>query len=272
MKKCYILSILITIAFLYLFSCNRSNNIYIYVPPDTTGVPIQPYTIKVSKYYETIFGTDPSGPDKVQDFDIYGDVLYIWAFYAFGLYEYHLSDGKLIHHGVCGAADCVTADSGRVFWASFGIPIVNSYSLETLQSSQFVNKPDHYKMQGIQVYKNRLYVLYASLDNSPEDNVLDIYSLSGEHIESISYQRETWYMAINQDILYSIYYDTSQDKSLISLISRFSLATKEFLNDVECPSKICDGIRSYGDYFFFTDLDNKFIGYVSLDEIEQRGR
>jgi hypothetical protein len=269
MKHIFFLSILLIIFFISLINCNRNPDILYYQEPDTSSHPPQPYMIMVSKYYDSLFATSPSGGfEKVQDFDIYEDVLYLWVFYSLGLYEYHLNDQTLIPRGVSPAGDCIAADSGRVFWAAFGEPLVFLYSLEDFQSMVFINNQD-YSVSGLQVYEHNLYVLYEKKNGIPEENLLNIYSMDGDLIESKSYQRQTYYLTINHGIVYSTVYDRDQDTTVVT---RFDLSNGTFLADVECPSQSCDGIRSYGDFFFFTDFYNEYIGYVQLEEIEARGK
>lgn len=269
MKKYFLLSLLLAVSVLFFIRCNKSDYIYIYSPPDTSTVPLRPYTIKVSKYYDSLFANQPGNPNKVQDFDIGGNSIFVWAYFAFGLYEYNMENKTMSRILGSPSGDCIAADTwrDRVFWAWFGEPRVMVFDLNTSKVDDFLFK-SVYMVAGMQVYEHKLYVLYQSDSDNPEDNVLDVYSRSGELLESISYPRKTRYLAINRGIVYSVAYDSVQMKQVLS---RFELSSRQFLKDVENPSSDCSGIRSYGDYFFFTDWEKNMIGYVPLEEIERRG-
>ncbi|MFQ5770959.1 MAG: hypothetical protein ACE5HX_10520 [bacterium] len=96
------------------------------------------------------------------------------------------------------------------------------------------------------------------------NKVLVKFDLNGTFIESIPYPRHTIHMAIDNDIVYSIYFPDGTQATL----SRFSLGTNSFLEDKPLPTENWDGIRIFASEFYFTDYKKRFIGFIPISKLE----
>jgi outer membrane protein assembly factor BamB len=275
MKNFVSATVSIFFAFL-IINCENDDPLRIRVEPEEETITVEPYHVMVSKYYDSLF-VSWYNTNTIQDFDIFNHVIYIWPYGAIGFFEYHLDTEKLVFKNA-GSGDYITADSGRVLLGMAGSDRVMAYYLEDNSYEWFVTKDGHYGVNGLQVYNGKLYVLYDDFDNRPNGNVIDSYNLTdGKLVESLSYPRFTISLSIKDNIAYSTEYVVdsiaidgfimANPSSCHSEITRFNMTTGEFLENVEAPAVDCASVRCWGDYFFFTDHDNKYIGYVTLEEI-----
>lgn len=214
--------------------------------------------------YDEIFqNVGQGGPDWVQDFDMDSSNLFVHPIAAFGLYQYNFSSKELRKLQGYSAGNYVAHDFIYVFW-EVGSNLVFRFHLEKDSTDLQVNLAglDYTNIDGMDIYQGVLYVHMLSQDSG--NKFLAKFDLDGNFIEPIAYPRHTVHMAINNDLVYSIYYPNGTKARL----SRFSLITKSFLDDKSLPTENWDGIRILEDKFYFTDFKERYIGAIQISELE----
>lgn len=103
-------------------------------------------------------------------------------------------------------------------------------------------------------------ILYVSVIDFP--NYILTYNMEGTVLDSIHYTADTYYMALNNGILYCKYYLNHGNQ-----ISRFDVESKEFLENVLAPAKWLGGIEIYDDTFYYIDANKNMVGTVPLEDL-----
>jgi hypothetical protein len=243
-----------------MVSCDRSTN-----PISNQNEEPFNYHISIFKTYDEIFGDSSR---LVQDFDLNNDKIYLWPTGPQGLHDYELltSDLRKLVDRLGG--DFLTYESNNVFFAMSGGTHCERYRVEDSStiSINLVDQGSEFKLiGGMDVYEEALYVILRKSWDRPEETQILKYGPLFPMKEFIPYGKNTIFMTIANDILYSI--DIS-DPDRIKL-SRFNLETRQFLEDISHPTNYPDGMRIYQDKFYFTDYRERYIGSVPLSEIER---
>lgn len=254
--KIYNLSIRYILSDMTFFDIDTLMKMYKY-PYDLTEIFIT---------YEEIFPDGGvSGPGHVQDFELNLTNMFIWPLGGFGLYEYDFTSGHLQELVSQGAGDFIAHDSNYVFFTFSSASSYARYDLERNTTEWFPigNEGNQNRfVGGLYIYDGVLYVMLYS--TNPPSSLINKYNLNGGFIESIPYGRLTFYIAIHNNIVYSIYLSDSKRP----LISRFDLNTKVFLEDRIHPASDWEGIDVVGDKFYYTDHKKLFIGSIPLSQLD----
>jgi hypothetical protein len=259
MKYLIILILLFTNLF-FVIGCNKS-----FDSISNQKQELFDYHITVFKTYEEILGDTHW---LVEDFDFNRDKVYLWPTGPQGLYDYDLSTSQLCKLVDRLGGSFVTSDSDHVFFAMPGATICERYRIDdsTTTIINLVDQGSEFNfINGIDIYQGALYVILRKSWDHPEETYLLKYDPIAPIKEFIPYGKNTIYMTIANGILYSI--DIS-DPDFIRL-SRFNLATLNFLKDISHPTNSPDGIDIFEDKFYFTDYQQRYIGSVPLSEIER---
>ena len=255
------LIIKLLLAFLFInVSCDKSSD-----PISNHNQETFDYHITILKTYEEIFGDSTR---MIQDFDFNNEKIYLWPTGPQGLYDYNLSTSLLRKLVDRTGGDFLTYESNNVFFAMSGGTLCERYRIEDSStiSINLVDQGSEFKIiGGMDIYEEALYVILRKSWNHPEETKILKFGPLFPMKEFITYGKNTIYMTIAKDILYSI--DIS-DPDRIKL-SRFNLETRSFFEDISHPTNYPDGIRIYHDKFYFTDYHQGYIGSVPLSEVER---
>ncbi len=188
------------------------------------------------------------------DFDRDAKYLFFHSFGFSGVFQYHLDSRQLktLVDNVSG--DVIASDSVFVFYQN-GLHIFR-YNLMTRSTD--LELGTYKSPYGMDIYDGELYVIFRDGESAFK---LSRFDFEGNHIDSRPYERETYYMTIYDDVVYSMDYSSYQS------ISRFDLRTNTFLENRDSPA-ISAGIRIYGDRFYYSDGYKAMIGSIPLSEIE----
>ncbi len=257
--KCFIINLLLTIL-LIITSCRRSSD-----PISNQHQEPFDYHITIFKTYEELFSDTTR---LVQDFDFSNEKIYLWPLGPQGLYDYDLSTSHLRKLVDRTGGDFLTHESNNVFFAMSGGTVCERYRIEDSStiSINLVDQGSDFKLiGGMDIYEEALYVILRKSWEHPDETYILKFGPLYPMKEFIPYGKNTMYMTIANNIVYSI--DIS-NPDLIKL-SRFNLETRDFLDDLSHPTNYPDGIRIYQDKFYFTDYQQRYIGSVPLSEIER---
>lgn len=193
-----------------------------------------------------------------QDIDRIENTLFYHPLGAEGLFSYDLIKQQSIEILRYGAGDHIACTSNFVFYNN-DHRNVRRYNLTTGTTDLVIPyfKDSQSDLWGMAASDGVLYVLAKRGEN------LSILKLDfdGNLLETVPYPRSTYYLAAHEGILYSIDYTTKE-------LVRFNVQTKTFLSNKAMPSLSGDGIKIYGNQFYFTDFTKRFVGIVALSEIE----
>ena len=202
----------------------------------------------------------PSGYHP-QDIDRVGSTLFFHPAGALGTYAYDIPTAKTSRVALYPGGDCIAAESSFVF-CDMASQIVRLNS--TTGASEKVlavcppGSPDASRVNGMDVYNGRLYVLHMGW--------LKTMNLDLVVLDSIAYSRETIRMTIEDDILYSVQWESDPDE-----ITRFDLRTRQFLPNIPSPARELGGIRAYKGKFYYGDYQKGFVGALPIYNVPGRG-
>lgn len=208
---------------------------------------------------------------KFQDFVIEKDVLYFHPVGAFGLYRYDLPSGIVQELANYPGGDHIAASPNYVFY-DFNHSLIQRYNKAQGTQDLRIDLPtllgkDFVAIRGLSCYQGTLYVLYlAPGDNSGEDVVeLATLSLDGALINTTRFDKQTYFISIDQGILYSINLFTERG---VTKLTRFNLEEHSFLEERPFPTNEWEGIQVMDGKFYFVDYNKNIIAYVPLEEIK----
>lgn len=192
-----------------------------------------------------------------QDIDLTDSTLIFHPSSSFGLYEYNFSTEHTSELVVYGAGDCIAQDSIFVFW-DYGTQNIfrYNYKLDFTDLEFNLSSLNYNWITGLECWQNKLYVLFRA---TPQ-NFIGIFDYNGNFISSIPFQKDTYFLAIYDNVLYTHDYRT--------VLSRFDLNTSTFLDDKILPTDDPSGIRIYKDKFYYIDWGKRLIGEMQLSEFE----
>lgn len=243
----------------FLLSCEKNTESLVLTSNESTK---QIYTqIETFITYDDIFKN--SGSDRVQDFDLDADYLYVHPIAAYGLYKYSFTDDTLIKLVDYGAGNYIAQDSFYVFYETCSYSICRFNLIKDTTDLIFdLSELDYTNIDGMEVYEHINYIYMHSQQSG--NKFLAKFDLNGKFIESIPYARMTIHMSIYNNIVYAIYYPDEEHAKF----SCFSLITKSFLTDAELPTQNFDGIRIVDDKLYFTDYEKREINTISMTDIK----
>jgi len=197
-------------------------------------------------------------PHFFQDFDMNETDFFYHPTGPLGLYQYNFTSGSTNELVGYSSGNCIAQDSIYVFYEVVGFAIYR-YHLEKDTTDLEVNLSqfNYDYISGLEIYDGILYVLFYD-SFSP---FLVKFDLDGNLLETIAYSKNTTFMTIKDDILYSI--DLTKDG-----LSRFDLNTQNFLSDKSLPTLEWEGIRIVGENFYYVDYYKTMIGVIPLSELE----
>lgn len=199
-----------------------------------------------------------TAPHFFQDFDMNETDFFYHPTSAYGLYQYNFLSGSTEELVRYGSGNYIAQDSIYVFYEVAGFAIFR-YHLEKDTTDLEINLSqfNYDYISGLEIYDEILYVLFYD-SFSP---FLAKFDLDGNLLETVPYSKNTIFITIKNDILYSI--DHTKDS-----LSRFDLNTQTYLSDKSLPTLEWEGIRIVGENFYFVDFYKKMIGVIPLSELE----
>ena len=192
-----------------------------------------------------------------QDIDFFNDKMYYHSFGPCGIFELEMSN-KFIRTLVpnISGGDFIAVDSNYVYVDIRTIGIFR-YSLSDDSFESVINfSVLNSELAGMDIYEGLLYILTFS-DSA---YIIKRFDLQGNFIDQMDYPLQTYYMSIDNGILYGI------DLSTL-MLSRFELSSKEILEAVKHPSHSPEGIGVYEDNLYYIDFDKQMIGYVPVADL-----
>lgn len=192
-----------------------------------------------------------------QDIDFFNDKMYYHSFGPCGIFELDMSNKfiRTLIPSIVGG-DFIAVDSNYVYFDIRTIGIYR-YSLSVDSFKSIINfSVLNSEVAGMDIYEGLLYILTFS-DSA---YIIKRFDLQGNFIDEMDYPLQTYYISIDNGILYGI------DRSTI-VLTRFELSSKEILEAVKHPSHSPAGIGVYEDNFYYIDFDKQMIGYVQVSEL-----
>lgn len=186
----------------------------------------------------------------VQDFDLSDPFFYYHPYGADGLYQRDMGTGETRSLLQYVGGDYIAADSQYVF-ADIEHTYIYRYNLAADSvdiQKKVIEDNDNDGIYGVELYQNHLFVLTGQRKLLEFDTDLN-------PVNTIIYNNFAFGLTIYNGIAYS-----SGNEG----ITRFVLADHTFLDPLPAPADQIDGIRIYHGYFYYTEVDRKFIGRVPL--------
>ncbi len=183
-------------------------------------------------------------------------VVYRTSFYH-DLYQFDL-DSKVREELVLDYPGSYLAhDSIYIFYemGNFSIWRYNT-QLKTTDLKFDLPSIDYSYIEGITTYNDKVY-LYRYFYPDEERSNLVSFDLNGNLIETIAISRPLHCIAIKDEVLYSLKYNTKKN-----ILIRFNLKTKEFLPDINLSDRPIGSFCFDKDKFYFTDFKRKQIRYL----------
>ena len=110
-------------------------------------------------------------------------------------------------------------------------------------------------INGLTSYHNLVYAYFHSYPSDDKSNLVS-FDKNGNIQDIIAVDRPIIHIAIYDDILYSLLYDSKDD-----ILIRFNIKTKEFLQDVNITDNILGSFCIDKDIFYYADFKKKQIRY-----------
>ena len=88
-------------------------------------------------------------------------------------------------------------------------------------------------------------------------------TFDGIAIDSVSYGKDTYFMAVKDSIIYSKDYVDIGDYQ----ISRFNMKTGNFLPNLKSPAKDIGGMEIYNDTLYYCDEWKRIVGMVPVVDL-----
>lgn len=200
-----------------------------------------------------------AAPIFFQDIDMNESDFFFHPTSAYGLYHYNFNSGSTTELVGYPSGNFIAHDSICVFYEIGWPSEIFRYNLQQDTTDLVIDLStftfDY--INGLEIYNGILYALLYSTPSS----FLAKFDLQGNFLETISYPKNTIFMTIKNDILYSI-------DPVKGSLSRFDLNTQTYLADRSLPTIEWEGIRIVGDNFYFVDFYKKMIGMIPLSELE----
>jgi hypothetical protein len=97
---------------------------------------------------------------------------------------------------------------------------------------------------------------------------LKIMTLDFQPVDSMAYGKQTYYMTIENDILYSVQVGNLLNPYDPDQITRFDLRRKTFLPNIPSPARSLGGIRFYNGKFYYGDYLKGIVGVLSQYDLD----
>lgn len=174
-----------------------------------------------------------------------------------GLSELDLATGRSKMLVMYSAGDHIALSGEYVFY-DFGHRTVMRYDLASgrtdLEVAYFKDRQSD--LRGMATVGEQLYVL-ASKSGTIS---LISFDLDGNLKDKIPFPRETYYMAVSEKILFTLDFASAE-------LVRFDLGSKKFVPSLPMPSKNGDGMKIFGNQFYYTDFVKGFVGVIPLSAV-----
>ena len=241
-----------------LMGCQRNRTA---LNPETgSELPGEPFIT-----FRELFGN--TGPEKVQDFDLAVNLLFLQPLEAYGLYQYDLSSATLKLLFYPGVNDFLAYRDPYLFFAASGDPKFGRFQVENSDTVWFsLENVGGFSTTplGMDVYGSTLFLLLKKEGAPAQENWLAKFDLGGNLLQLTEYPRQTFYLtAIDGHFFFSIAYNDSG----LPILCTFDLKSGSFLPDQSLPSKDITGIRVSGKYFYFSDLEHGYLGRLPLHSL-----
>ncbi len=195
----------------------------------------------------------------VQDFELVGEQLYFYNIGLTYLWKFDLNSGKLEELQQIGSGDHVTGNSTYLFldlWHSE----IHRYDISRDTMDIKFPLPDlkEINIYGLDVYDGQLYAMFQG--ESSDKSLLAIYDFQGNLLDQQLIPIAGGYLTVQDNILYTIDWRNLR-------ILRYDLSSESTLADIRFPAESTEGIKIYGDKFYFVDYSRQVISVASLADI-----
>jgi len=201
----------------------------------------------------------PSNVLYLQDIDRNATKLFYHPLGPLGLFEYDLSTKQTTELVLYVAGDHIASDGQYVFYDE-GHFRIRRYNLDSRTTDATLYQPsfgNSSTILGVAAREGFVHLLIRQNNT----NILLKYTVDGNLLETIPYPKDSYFLTIHNNILYSLVWSTRE-------ILRFDLNTKTFLESRLAPAKNGDGIKIYQNKFYYIDYLKRFVGMIPLEDIE----
>ena len=195
--------------------------------------------------------------ESIQDFYMFGNYIFFLPIGPPTISEYNLISQHFRELFYKDSGTLLTGNDSLLFYSDqFGISRFNLTSLN-FDLEFDLKAHDIERITGMALDDDNLYTIAWQLGE--EINLIS-FSLDGEIIDVQNYDRNTWYMAVHDSIIYSL-------KSTLG-ISRFDLKQNKFLETMVEPARGTHGIFVKDNYFYYSVPTKSIIAKVPLPDLK----
>jgi len=194
---------------------------------------------------------------NLQDFIILGDKLYFYNLGPTLLREYDMSSSELREILHFGSGDHIAGQSNFLFLDTYHSSI-HRYNIteDTLDVHFDLSSITNPNIRGLTVSNNSVYAMFPhSLES---ESILAQYDFDGSLISTEPLPFRSYYLAIHENIMYSVDYKNSQ-------ILRYNLISKLLLPAKAFPAESIEGICIHDNHLYFIDYYKRLISKIDLD-------
>lgn len=201
------------------------------------------------------------GYRDLQDVARNDSLLFFHGWNSDGLHEYNLINKEVSHFLFYYGGSHITANSKYVFCDINHETIVRFNLVTNVPDITFPEFSNINNIMGIAVNDSQLLALICS--NGLSSNYLKKLTFDGIAIDSVSYGKDTYFMAVKDSIIYSKDYVDIGDYQ----ISRFNMKTGNFLPNLKSPAKDIGGMEIYNDTLYYCDEWKRIVGMVPVVDL-----
>ncbi len=203
------------------------------------------------------------GPFRVQDFELVGNNLYFYSLGPTIVWKCDLTTRQVSFLYDFGGGDHVTGDSTYLFLDLMHHAIYRYDVKKDTMDMQFqLPAPYVDDIRGLGVSDGKLFAMFPG--EAEDKSLLVIYDFQGNMLDQQQIPFVGYCLTVQDDILYSSDWVNRR-------VLRYDLTSQSNLPDLRFPSEEMEGIKIYGDKFYFADYNRQTISVASLAEMISKG-
>jgi hypothetical protein len=207
---------------------------------------------------------------SIRDFAIHGQSVFLLMYNNYEIYKYQLVDNKVIPvTGYYHSENCVY-DNEYLYIDTHVPHPVSRYNLNTNEFDLGFEIENYTKgyIRGMDVYKNKLYILFHTVYEPVEKFLLISYHLNGEFIKSVEIPDAGWGMSIHNDIIHTRYWYYTGHNQSHTEIRRISLKDYTLLTPIISTSQDIDVLDIKNDKLYFSLYSSQAICYIPYSDLK----